>query len=123
MPPKKRPVFLNLTQISLPLSGLISILHRLSGVLLFLAIPLFLWTLQESLEGQAEFEQVFNFSPLVKILLLILAWAFAHHFFAGIRYLLLDIDRGGERDSAKKTSVAVLALSLILTLLVGFKLW
>lgn len=123
MPPKKRPVFLNLTQISLPLPGLVSILHRLSGVLLFLAMPLFLWALQKSLAGEVEFKEVFNISPLTKIVLLIFAWAFAHHFFAGIRYLLLDIDRGGERDSAKKTSVAVMALSLTLTLLVGFKLW
>ncbi len=123
MAKNKRPVFLNLAQIALPLSGLVSILHRVSGVLLFVAIPLALWALQESLEGKTEFEQIFNFGPLSKILLLALTWAFLHHLFAGLRYLLLDVDLASERDSAKNTSLAVLALSLGITLWVGFKLW
>ena len=123
MAKNKRPVFLNLAQIALPLSGLVSILHRVSGVLLFVAIPLALWALQKSLEGKTEFEQIFNFGPLSKILLLALTWAFLHHLFAGLRYLLLDVDLASERDSAKNTSLAVLALSLGITLWVGFKLW
>lgn len=123
MAKNKRPVFLNLAQISLPLSGWVSILHRVSGVLLFFAIPVSLWALQKSLEGPTEFEQIFNFRPLSKILLLALTWAFLHHLFAGLRYLLLDVDLASERDSAKNTSLAVLALSLGITLWVGFKLW
>lgn len=123
MAQKKRPVFLNLAQIALPLSGLVSILHRVSGVLLFFAIPVSLWALQKSLEGETEFERIFNFGPLGKILLLILTWAFLHHLFAGLRYLLLDVDFAGERDSAKQTSLAVLALTLGITLWVGFTLW
>ena len=120
---KKRPVFLNLAQISLPLTGLVSILHRVSGVLLFLVIPLFLWVVQKSLKGPTEFEQVFNFGSVSKIFLFVLTWAFLHHLFAGLRYLLLDADLAGERDSAKKTSLAVLIFSLAVTLWVGLELW
>ncbi|WP_018410527.1 succinate dehydrogenase, cytochrome b556 subunit [Methyloversatilis thermotolerans] len=122
---KTRPKFLQLTSIRLPLPGIVSILHRISGAGLFLCLPLLLWLFDASLGSAESFEE---FSavvghPLAKLLLLGLMWAYLHHFCAGIRFLLLDMHKGLELSVARKSSMAVLVVSLTLTVILGVKLW
>ena len=123
---KQRPVYLNLVQIRLPLPGIVSFLHRVSGALLFLVgIPLLLCGVAASLESAESYAQVkAAFAhPLAKLVLIGFLWAYLHHFFAGIRFLLLDLLQGIELASARRSSVVVLAVSLALTLIIGARLW
>lgn len=123
---KSRPVYLNLVRIRLPLPGLVSILHRASGAALFLlGIPLALFALQTSLEsadGFASLERIYA-NPLCKLVLVGLLWSYLHHFFAGIRYLLLDLHVGDDLRPARQSSVAVLAAGVLLTLIIAVRLW
>ena len=123
---KPRPVYLDLVRIRLPVPGIVSILHRLSGAALFLiGIPLLLWAVQTSLASPGAFAQLKDTlsHPLAKLVALGLAWAYLHHFFAGIRYLLIDLHIGDDLAPARKSSVVVLVVSLALTLIVGVRLW
>src|SRR5215475_12137214 len=123
---RPRPVYLNLVRIRLPLPGLVSILHRLSGAAMFLVgIPLLLLGLQWSLASEGSFASLRNVvaQPLVKVVLFGLIWAYLHHFCAGIRFLLLDVHRGIELQPARRSSVVVLVASLALTVLIGVRLW
>lgn len=123
---KPRPVYLNLVRIRLPLPGIVSILHRISGAALFLfAIPLVLFAVQTSLEsadGFATLKAMFA-PPLCKLVLVGLLWAYVHHFFAGIRYLFLDLRVGDDLKPARQSSVAVLGVGLALTLIIAVRLW
>ena len=121
---KKRPLWYNLSPLNLPLPGLVSILHRISGAVLFLFLLWLLYLLDGSLTSAERFEALRQTvaHPLVKLVLLGLLWAFLHHLCAGIRYLFLDIDKGVDLATARATSVAVLAVSLVLTALAGWKL-
>lgn len=122
---KKRPKYLNLFEIKLPLAGWVSILHRVSGAGLFLMLPLLIWLLGLSLgsaESYATFKSITG-HPLVKLILLGLLWAYLHHFCMGIRILLLDMHIGIEKAQARTTAIAVLVVSLALTALLGAKLW
>jgi succinate dehydrogenase / fumarate reductase cytochrome b subunit len=123
---KPRPVYLNLVQIRLPLPGIVSILHRISGAALFLfGIPLMLAGVGASLaspESYAALKSALS-HPLAKLVLLGLAWGYLHHFCAGIRYLLLDLHKGIALPAARRSSVIVLVVSLALTLIVGARLW
>ncbi|HZV55793.1 MAG TPA: succinate dehydrogenase, cytochrome b556 subunit [Rhodocyclaceae bacterium] len=122
---KKRPKYLNLFEIKLPLPGWVSILHRVSGAGLFLMLPLLIWLFGLSL-GSAESFVTFKAitgNPLVKLILLGLLWAYLHHFCMGIRILLLDMHIGIEKAQAFKSSIAVLVVSLALTAILGVKLW
>ena len=122
---KKRPVYLNLIQIRLPLPGLVSILHRVSGALLFLSAVWLLFMLDRSLSSEAGFESTKRYLsfPIVKLALLGLIWAYCHHFCAGIRYLFLDLDKGTDLAAARLTSWIVLAASLAFTIYFGARLW
>jgi len=123
---KPRPVYLNLVRIRLPLPGIVSFLHRISGAALFLiGLPLLLAGVQASLASQDAYDRFVAAisTPIAKVVLIGLIWAYLHHFCAGIRFLLLDIHRGIELRPARQSSVAVLAVSLILTLIVGVRLW
>ncbi len=122
---KKRPKYLNLFEIKLPLPGWVSILHRVSGAGLFLMLPLLIWLFGLSLgspESYASFQTIIG-HPLVKVILLGLLWAYLHHFCMGIRILLLDMHIGIEKVPAFRSSIAVLVVSLSLTALLGAKLW
>jgi succinate dehydrogenase / fumarate reductase, cytochrome b subunit len=126
---KPRPKYLSLTallfEIRLPLAGWVSILHRVSGLLLFLAVVWLLFMLDRSLTSEAGFQAVRRYLglPLVKLSLLVLIWAYCHHFCAGIRFLFLDLDKGVDKATARLTSIAVLVVSLALTAWLGWKLW
>ncbi len=122
---KPHPKHLALWQIRLPIPGIVSILHRVSGILLFIALPFLLYLLQGSLSSKTTFEtyQVIISYPLIKLLLLGLLWSFFHHFFAGLRFLLLDIHKGIELNPARTTAKAVMILSLLCTAIIGVLIW
>jgi succinate dehydrogenase / fumarate reductase cytochrome b subunit len=119
--PESRPIFLDVWRIRLPLPGVVSILHRISGVLMVLSIPLGAWlfglavTTADGLAWVAGLLDVL----LVKIALLVLLWAFLHHLFAGLRYLLMDIGRAVDRKPARLTAALALGAGLVATLILG----
>lgn len=122
---KQRPKHLALHEIRLPLAGFASILHRISGAGLFLMLPLLIWLLQLSLGSTQQNVDMFHAVTgnwLVKLILLGLIWAFLHHFCMGIRILLIDIHVGVEKQQARSSAVAVMAISLALTAIFGLKL-
>lgn len=122
---KQRPKFLTLTEIRQPLPAIVSILHRVSGVGLFLLLPFLLYLFDRSLgspETFAAYKEIVS-NPLAKLILFGLLWAYLHHFCAGIRFLLLDLHKGLELQTARKSAKGVLVVSVVLTLLIGVKLW
>jgi len=123
---KKRPLWYNLNLLNLPLPGVISILHRISGALLFLFAAWLLYLLDSSLASAERYAEIKAglAHPLAKLVLLGLLWAFLHHLCAGIRYLFLDVHKGVDLPTARMTSGVVLAVSLALTaVLGGWLLW
>lgn len=122
---KKRPKHLNLFVIRQPIAAIASILHRISGLGLFLMLPVLIWLLDASLRSPESWEamRAVVAHPLVKLILTGLLWAFLHHFFMGIRILLIDIHVGVAKLQARNSAIAVLAVSLLLTLILGAKLW
>lgn len=121
---KPRPKFLTLTEIRLPLPGFVSILHRVSGAALFLMLPLLIWILELSLGTSPSSRPAFSAltgNPLVKLVLFGLCWAYLHHFCAGIRFLLLDLHIGIEKQAARSSATGVLVVSLALTGLIALK--
>jgi succinate dehydrogenase / fumarate reductase, cytochrome b subunit len=122
---RKRPKYLNLMQIKLPIAGFASILHRVSGIGLFLTLPLLIWLLDISLRSAESFQvlQTVTGNVFVKLILIGLLWAFLHHFCMGIRILLIDIHVGVDKAKASMSAKVVLAVSLLLTLILGAKLW
>jgi succinate dehydrogenase / fumarate reductase cytochrome b subunit len=124
MKPVARPVYLNLLRIHLPLAGWVSILHRVSGVLLFAALPLGAWALSVSLSGEAGFRRMADVAshPLAKLVMLGLVWAFAHHVFAGLRHLALDVHWGVGLRAASRSSVLVLVAAGLVTLIAAWRL-
>jgi succinate dehydrogenase / fumarate reductase cytochrome b subunit len=122
---RTRPKHLDLTKIRLPLPALVSILHRISGFGLFLFLPFLLYLLHASLaspESYVRYRATID-HWFVKLVLIGLLWAFLHHLFAGIRFLALDVHLGVELRPARSTSWAVLAVSLLLTVVLGVMVW
>ncbi len=121
----QRPKNLNLLTIQFPIPAIVSILHRVSGVILFLAIPLILWGLHLSLVSSEEFDKLklFFAHPLMKLIIWGVLSAFIYHFIAGVRHLLMDIHIGEELKSGRLTAQLVCAISAVLILLVGVWLW
>ncbi len=122
---EKRPKHLALHKIKLPLPGFVSILHRVSGVLLFFTLPLLLLMLQYSLNSITTHTRLMELlaQPLSKLVLLGLLWAFLHHFCAGLRYLAIDLHYVRNLAQARNSSKVVMFVSLLLTLVLGVKLW
>jgi succinate dehydrogenase / fumarate reductase cytochrome b subunit len=118
---KNRPKHLALHKINLPLPAFVSILHRASGILLFIFLPLLLWMLQASMRSIETYTQLTQIlqQPLSKLVLLGLLWAFFHHFCAGIRFLALDLHFGSSLAQARASSKWVIGISLLLTVLSG----
>ena len=127
---KPRPQFRNigitdLMAYRLPMAGKVSILHRISGALLFLCLPGLIALFAMSFSTEAGFKAmsiVVGF-PLVKLILLALIWGYLHHFCAGIRYLALDLHIGVDKESAAKSASLVLGVSLALTVVFALKLF
>jgi succinate dehydrogenase / fumarate reductase cytochrome b subunit len=127
---KNRPQFKNIGIVDIlryrmPLAGLVSILHRISGALMFLLLPFILYLLEKSLTSEISFDHFKGITShwFVKLVILALAWGYLHHFSAGIRHLIMDMHIGLDKDSARVSAAAVLVVSLVLTLLVALKLF
>ena len=121
----QRPKHLDLFKIRLPLPGVVSILHRISGFGLFLFLPLLLWLLHSSLASPDSYVRYRDAiaHPLVKLVLIGLLWAFLHHLCAGVRFLAMDVDAGTSLPAARASSWAVLIISILLSIVLGVLLW
>jgi succinate dehydrogenase / fumarate reductase, cytochrome b subunit len=111
---------------NLPLPGLVSIFHRVSGLFLFILLFWLLWLLDQSLSSPAGFAAVKSLLGhwFAKLVVLGLIWAYLHHFCAGIRFLLLDVHKGIELQTARATSIWVFGVSLVLTVVFAWRvLW
>ncbi len=136
---KKRPEFRNINAFTdlpkyrLPAAGIVSILHRISGAIMFLLMPFIIWMFDTSVSSEfsyARFKAAFNigigFVPgwFFKIVALVLIWAFLHHLIAGLRHLWMDVSHSAtEKAFGKNSAVAVLVLSVLLTIALGLKLF
>jgi succinate dehydrogenase / fumarate reductase cytochrome b subunit len=125
MTERKRPKHLDLARIRLPVPAFVSILHRISGAALFLFAGVLLHLFQSSLQSPESYVRFRDLADAwwMKIFLIGMLWALLHHFLAGIRFLLLDIHVFGELRQARATSWVVLAVSLLLTAVLGALLW
>ena len=111
----KRPVYLNLLKIRLPLTGMVSFAHRITGVILFLSLPFAVYLLDLSIESQESFQkaqEILN-QPLMIAVQILLLWSIAHHFFAGIRFLLIDADIGVEKSQSRVGAWLVLIAEML----------
>ena len=136
---KPRPEFRNIHALTdlpsyrLPAAGWVSILHRVSGVLMFLLMPFIIWLFDTSLSSEfsfARFRAAFNtgigFVPgwFVKLVTLALIWAYLHHFIAGLRHLWMDVSHAAvTKEFGATSAVVTLAASVLLTLVLGAKLF
>nr|WP_217344306.1 succinate dehydrogenase, cytochrome b556 subunit [Noviherbaspirillum sp. L7-7A]MBV0878442.1 succinate dehydrogenase, cytochrome b556 subunit [Noviherbaspirillum sp. L7-7A] len=127
---KSRPQFSNIhvTQLMhyrLPLAGVVSILHRISGALMFLLLPFVLYLLERSITSEISFDYLRGFASqwYIKLIILALSWAYLHHFAAGIRHLFMDMHMGLSKEGSRYSAASVLAISLFLTLVVALKLF
>ncbi len=116
---KAAPKFLNLLAIRLPPGGIASIGHRISGVLMFLSIPLFAWLFGLSLDSEEGFRQAVTYlhTTPFRLLLLVLFWSLSHHLLAGIRHLVLDVDIGVDRRPARASARVVNFGAIVLVIL------
>jgi succinate dehydrogenase / fumarate reductase, cytochrome b subunit len=116
----------------LPLAGLVSILHRVSGLLMFVLLPFIIWLFDTSLSSEISYETFtsafvagIGIVPawLVKLVVLALIWAYLHHFIAGVRHLWMDMTHSVTKEQGRSSAVITLAASLVLTVLLGAKLF
>lgn len=121
---KNRPVYLNLFQIRLPVGGVVSILHRATGAVLVLLLPVTIYMLQRSLQDPAAFADIVARlgTPFGRFVLLVSVWIFSQHFFSGIRHLLQDVDIGLEKTASRRAAWLTFAASGLVVLLVWFGL-
>ena len=122
---KNRPKNLNLLTIRLPINAVVSILHRVSGIGLFLAIPFILLALQSLVRSESSYTSLTSWlnAWFVKLVLIALSWAFSHHFFAGIRHLLQDIHWMTSLNNARLSSRILLWLVAFSTIVFAWCIW
>lgn len=124
---KSRPKYLNLFTLApkMSITAKVSILHRLTGFLLFLSIPVVLWLLKKSLTEASFYNAFYGVMscPLAKLIYLVLIWAFVYHMTAGVRFLFLDLDKAVEIKKAKMTAKVVLVVSTLITIALGVLIW
>ena len=136
---KKRPEFRNINAFSdlpsyrLPIAGIVSILHRISGFLMFVLMPFIIWMFDSSISSEisfAKFKSGFNVGllglpgVLWKLVALALIWAYLHHFIAGLRHLWMDTHHDAvSKEFGNSSAKLTLALSIGLALVLGAKLF
>lgn len=134
---KAKPVYRNIhvTQIvsyRLPPAGIVSILHRVSGLVMFLLLPFVIWMMDSSLSSEISFDAFTNVFVagvagipgwFVKLVALGLIWSYLHHFIAGVRHLWMDATHSVSKAQGHSSAIVTLALSLALTVLLGAKLF
>ncbi|MCK4707457.1 MAG: succinate dehydrogenase, cytochrome b556 subunit [Gammaproteobacteria bacterium] len=115
-----RPKYLNLFKIKLPIAGMISIFHRLTGVLLFLAIPVSLYLLQLSITDGPSFQSVVSLmlEPISRFFILLVIWSFVHHLLTGVRFLLIDMELFLEKEAAKISAWGVVVAETVVMLVI-----
>ena len=138
MSTKPRPVYTNLnvfkdlTTYRLPIAGIVSILHRISGLLMFLLLPLVVWLFDTSVTSEISYESFrsafdagIGFVPalIVKLAVLALIWAYLHHLIAGLRHLWMDSTHAVSKEQGRNSAIVTLVLSLALTAACGAKLF
>lgn len=121
IPRVRRPVFLDLTKIRMPVGALTSIGHRISGVVMTIGVPVVVYLLAMSLEDEQSFARVSSLLRLVSVraALVILVWALSHHVLAGVRHLLSDFDVGSPLRSARRSAWVVNLGGVALALFAG----
>jgi succinate dehydrogenase / fumarate reductase cytochrome b subunit len=123
---RPRPVYLNLIAIRQPLPAIVSILHRITGALLFaVGIPLLLWFVQRSLASPDAFDAAMRplTSPFGKLVLLGLVWGYVYHLLAGLRHLALDLHAGIQLAPARSSAAVLLVVSVLLLIVIAVRLW
>ena len=135
---KKRPeyrninIFKDVRTYRMPIAAVVSILHRISGMIMFLLLPFVLWMFDTSLSSEISFAQFsaaftagLGFVPgwFIKLVVLALIWAYLHHLFAGVRHLYMDVSHNTTKDFGRRSAATVLVASLGLTLILGAKLF
>ena len=135
---RKRPEFRNINALKdlpsyrLPVAGIVSILHRISGFLMFLLMPLIIWMFDSSITSEISFAKLsaaFNmgigFVPgwFMKLVALALIWAYLHHFIAGLRHLYMDMFHAVTKEFGKSSAIVTLVLSIGLTAVLGAKMF
>jgi succinate dehydrogenase / fumarate reductase cytochrome b subunit len=136
---KKRPEFRNINALSdlptyrLPPAGWVSILHRISGLIMFLLLPFIIWMFDTSVSSEisfGKFTAAFNagigFVPgwFIKLVALALIWAYLHHFIAGLRHLWMDVSHSAvSKEFGKSSAITTLVLSIGLAVILGAKLF
>jgi len=135
---RKRPEFRNINALKdlpsyrLPAAGIVSILHRISGFLMFLLMPLIIWMFDSSITSEISFAKLsaaFNigigFVPgwFMKLVALALIWAYLHHFIAGLRHLYMDMFHAVTKEFGKSSAIVTLVLSIGLTAVLGAKMF
>jgi succinate dehydrogenase / fumarate reductase cytochrome b subunit len=135
---RKRPEFRNINALTdlpsyrLPPAGWVSILHRISGLLMFVLMPFIIWMFDNSITSEisyAKFAAIFNvgcaFIPgwMMKLVALALIWAYLHHFIAGLRHLYMDVNHAVSKEFGKSSALVTLTLSIALTVALGAKLF
>ncbi len=135
---RKRPEFRNINALKdlpsyrLPAAGIVSILHRISGFLMFLLMPIIIWMFDSSITSEISFAKLsaaFNvglgFVPgwFMKLIALALIWAYLHHFIAGLRHLYMDMFHAVTKEFGKSSAIVTLVLSIGLTAVLGAKLF
>ena len=116
----------------LPLAGVVSILHRVSGLLMFALLPFVIWLFDNSLSSEITYETFtsafvagIGVAPawMVKLVVLALTWAFLHHAIAGVRHVWMDMTHSVSKEQGRSSAVVTLVSSLVLTVLLGAKLF
>lgn len=132
----ERPVFTNVSVFKdlpgyrLPPAGIVSILHRISGAIMFLLLPLVIWIFDKSLTSESTYDALMAYLdmrwlgiPVLKLACFALTWAYLHHFIAGVRHLYMDATHSVTKEFGRSSAITVLVLSLTLTLLLGARLF
>jgi succinate dehydrogenase / fumarate reductase cytochrome b subunit len=135
---KKRPEFRNINALTdlptyrLPAAGIVSILHRISGAIMFLLLPFIIWLFDTSVSSEysfARFKAAFNVGLgvlpgwMIKLVALALIWAFLHHLIAGLRHVYMDVHHAVTKEFGRSSAIVTLTLSLVLTAALGAKLF
>lgn len=122
---KKRPVNLDISTISLPITGIVSFLHRVSGIFLFAGMAALLWMLDSSLDSQESFAAVRNITSSLtcKLILWVVLAGLIYHLVAGIRHLIMDCGVGESLNGGRAGAKIVLVVSIVLIALAGVWIW
>jgi succinate dehydrogenase / fumarate reductase cytochrome b subunit len=122
---QKRPVNLDLTTMKFPVMAIVSIFHRLSGLVIFLLLPLIICYLGHSLKSVESYNQLQTTlsNPLPKLLVWAFSVAVVYHLLAGIRHMIMDIGYGETLCASRRSAILIIGLTVILTLFLGIWIW